>query len=86
MACRKRGVEELGRPQQLLYGGSDSAWYTALEAQKGKPGHGTMLAPRTATDHGPTGEETEAVRRMRLGSLITRSTQRWGKPTTRGRT
>jgi hypothetical protein len=46
MACRKRGVEELGRPQQLLYGDSDSAWYTALEAQKRKPGHGTMLEPQ----------------------------------------
>jgi hypothetical protein len=45
MACRKRDVEELGRPQQLLHGGSDGIWYTALEAQKGKPGDGTMLEP-----------------------------------------
>jgi hypothetical protein len=45
MACRKRDVEELGRPQQLLHGASDGIWYTALEAQKGNPGDGTMLEP-----------------------------------------
>ena len=45
MACRKRDVEERGRPPQLLHGGSDGRGSTALEAQQGKPGDGTLLAP-----------------------------------------
>jgi len=44
-ACRKRGVEELGRPQRLLHGPGNGVWYTAPEARKGKPGDGTMLEP-----------------------------------------
>jgi hypothetical protein len=44
-ACRKRYAEELGRPHRLLGGGSVAGWYTALEARKGKPGHGTMPEP-----------------------------------------
>jgi hypothetical protein len=44
-ACRKRDVEELGRPQRLLRGGSVAGWYTAHEARKGKPGHRTMPEP-----------------------------------------
>jgi hypothetical protein len=56
VACRKRGIEELGRPQRLL----------------GKPGR------RRST-------VTGKARRMRLGSRIEQSTQRWGKPPTRGR-
>jgi len=46
VACRKRGVEELGRPQTFLPVENDGVWYTALEARKGKPGDGTMLEPR----------------------------------------
>src|SRR2546426_597245 len=45
VACRKRGVEARGRPQQLLHGGSDGGWSTALEARQGKPGDGPMRAP-----------------------------------------
>lgn len=45
MACRKRDVEELGRPQTFLHVGSVGVWYTAPEARKGKPGNGTMLEP-----------------------------------------
>jgi hypothetical protein len=44
-AGRKRDAEELGRPQRLLRGGSVAGWYTALEAQEGKPGHRTMPEP-----------------------------------------
>ena len=45
VACRKRDVEELGRPHTFLPGENDDVWYTALEAHKGKPGHGAMLEP-----------------------------------------
>jgi len=45
VACRKRGVEELGKPQTLLDVENLGRGYTALEARKGKPGHGTMLEP-----------------------------------------
>ena len=45
-ACRKRYVEELGRPHRLLCVGSVVGWYTALEARKGKPGNGTMPEPQ----------------------------------------
>jgi hypothetical protein len=45
VACRKRDVKELGRPQKLLRVQSRGRGYTALWARKGKPGHGTMLEP-----------------------------------------
>src|SRR5215471_8099303 len=45
VACRKRGVEERGKPPTLLDVDNLGSWYTALEARKGKPGHGTMLEP-----------------------------------------
>ena len=45
MACRKRDVEELGKPQTLLYVENLGRWYTAPEAPKGKPGNGSMLEP-----------------------------------------
>jgi hypothetical protein len=45
-ACRKRYVEELGRPQRLLRVGSVGGWYTAIEAREGKPGNGTMPEPQ----------------------------------------
>jgi hypothetical protein len=46
VACRKRCVEELGRPHKLLEVGRVGVGYTAMWAQKGKPGHGTMLEPK----------------------------------------
>jgi len=45
VACRKRDVEELGRPQPFLPWKNDRVWSTAPEAQQGKPGHGTMREP-----------------------------------------
>jgi len=45
-ACRKRYVEELGRPHRLLCVGSIGEWYTATEAHKGKPGNRTMPEPQ----------------------------------------
>jgi hypothetical protein len=44
-ACRKRYVEELGRPHRLLRGGSVGGWYTAMEAREGKPGNRTRPEP-----------------------------------------
>jgi hypothetical protein len=52
VACRKRGVEELGKPQRLLDVENLGRGYTAPEARKGKPRHGTMLEP---TLHGGPG-------------------------------
>jgi hypothetical protein len=40
MACRKRYVEELGRPHRLLPEGKTEAGYTANEARKGNPDTG----------------------------------------------
>ena len=37
VACRKRYVEELGRPHGLLAAGRGDAGYTVIEARKGKP-------------------------------------------------
>ena len=56
-----------------------------LRPSRGNPDteQGWTLNPAT---HHETHREAAAVRRRRLGSLITRSPQRWGKPTTRGRT
>ena len=45
VACRKRDVEELGRPQTFLPMRSNGVWSTAPEARKGKPGHRTRLEP-----------------------------------------
>ena len=45
VACRKRDVEELGSPQTFLGAGGIKGWYTAMWAQKGKPGHRAMLEP-----------------------------------------
>ncbi len=45
VACRKRYVGEPGRPQRLLAVVSMDEWHTAIEARKGKPGHGVKLEP-----------------------------------------
>ena len=52
VACRKRGVEELGRPHTFLPVENDGVWYTALEARKGKPGDGTILEPERRCETG----------------------------------
>ena len=51
VACRKRDVEERGKPQTLLDVANLGRWSTAPEAPKGKPGNGTRLEP---TLHGGT--------------------------------
>src|SRR5215813_10657998 len=88
VAGRQRGVEERGRPQTLLGVERRRRGSTAPEARQGKPGHGTMLAPKL--DEGTRTRQAEKYchRERPLdapGGLITHSTQRWGKPTTRGR-
>jgi hypothetical protein len=39
VACRKRYVEELGRPHTLLAVGRSKVGYIDTKARKGKPGH-----------------------------------------------
>ncbi len=41
-ACRKRHVRELGKPLGFPAGGKVNVGHTDSEAQKGKPGNGTM--------------------------------------------
>ena len=53
VACRTREVEELGKPQTLLWRENLGRWSPAPEAPQGKPGHGTMLEP---TRHGGPGD------------------------------
>ena len=58
MACRKRDVEERGRPPKLLHGQGDGVRDTAPEARQGKPGDRTLREP---TRRGETqGREAEA--------------------------
>jgi hypothetical protein len=46
VACRKRCVREPRRPHRLRAGGKPDIRYTAIEARKGKPGHGVKPEPR----------------------------------------
>lgn len=66
VACRKRGVEELGRPQRLLHGIRDGVRYTALEARKGKPGDGTRLEPTRCCGTRPRKAEESCQRESLL--------------------
>jgi hypothetical protein len=89
VACRKRCVEELGRPHRLLLVGSAGVGYTANEARRGNLETGLCwnLSVGTESQLGRRGSTVEGkVRRMRMGSRIEHSTRRWGKPTTWGRT
>jgi hypothetical protein len=43
VACGKRNAGELGKPQAVPDVGTTQDGYTAVEARKGKPGHGTAL-------------------------------------------
>ena len=88
-ACRKRDVEELGRPHRLLRVGSVGGWWTAIEAReetrkrrlyRNRSGDGEHVAGRRRST------VTGKARRMPLGSLITHRTPRVGKPRTWGRT
>jgi hypothetical protein len=46
VACRKRYVEELGRPHGLLAVGRSNVRYTVIEARKGKLGHRVRQKPK----------------------------------------
>jgi hypothetical protein len=46
VACRKRYVEELGRPHGLLAVGRSNVRYTVIEARKGKLGHRVRREPK----------------------------------------
>ena len=60
-----------------------------LSHERGNPDTEPCWNLRSTVEHG-TGKRRSTVtgkaRRIRMGCLITHSTQRWGKPTTRGRT
>lgn len=59
VACRKRGVRELGKPQWAPDVGTAEAGYTDIEAQMGKPGNGTRLEPTLVwANHESGGRET----------------------------
>ena len=46
MACRKRCVEELGRPRGFLGWKKAVVGYAAIETRKGEPGNGVMPKPK----------------------------------------
>src|SRR5262249_779918 len=88
VACRKRGVEELGRPQTFLPWKTTVYGLQLLRHGRGNPDTEQCWNLRTAGGR-VTGRWRSTVtgkgHRMRLGSRIERSTLRWGKPTTWGR-
>jgi len=60
--CRKRYVEELGRPQALLAVGRSNVGYIDTKARKGKPGHRVKWEPKRWTGK-PCGEAEEYCER-----------------------
>jgi hypothetical protein len=62
VACRKRYVEELGRPLGLLAVGRSEVGYTAIKARKGKPGHRVKWEPKRRIGK-PCGEAEEYCER-----------------------
>jgi hypothetical protein len=50
VACGKRNVGELGKPQEVPAVGTARDGYTAIEARKGKPGHGVRLESKPRGD------------------------------------
>lgn len=56
VACGKRYAVELGKPQRAPVEGTALAWYTGIEAMKGKPGNGARLEPALLREnHEPGG-------------------------------
>src|SRR5262245_3176076 len=98
--CRSAGVHRpwhAGREASKNLGSPRRSWtwkileegIQLLRHGRGNPDTEQCWNLRSTVDHG-TGKRgstaTGKARRKRMGCLITRSTQRWGKPTTRGRT
>ena len=88
VACRKRDVKELGRPQTFLPWKTTVYGLQLLRHRRGNPDTEQCWNLRTVVEH-VTGRWRSTVtgkaHRMRLGSRIERSTPRWGKPITWGR-
>ncbi len=59
---------------------------TELETRKGQGSRKRYWARVEASDKEMTRQAGREPGRMRMGCLIKHSTQRWGKPTTGGRT
>jgi len=58
VACRKRYVVELGKPQRVPVVGTATEWYTVIEAMMGKPGNRTRLKPTQLWEnHEPGGSD-----------------------------
>jgi len=50
VACGKRNVGELGKPQEVPAVGTAREGYAAIEARKGQPGYGTTLESKARGD------------------------------------
>ena len=50
VACGKRNAGELGKPREVPDVGTTRDGYTAVEARKGEPGHGTALESKPRGD------------------------------------
>jgi hypothetical protein len=89
VAGRKRDVKELGRPRcscerDVSKGGIQLCGHTRGNPDTARCWKGTVEAKRPTGRRRSTGNGN--ARRMRMGSRIEQSTQREGKPPTRGRT
>jgi len=89
VACRKRYVGELGKPQRLPTGEEMGVGHTATKARKGKPGNRTMrsLSGQGTYERGRRRSTVKGKdRRKPMGCLIRHSTLSVGEPCTWGRT
>jgi len=89
VACRKRAVQERGRPRRawerdVAKGGRPRCGPTRGNPAPERCGNCPVEAKRPTGRRSSTGNGN--ARRRRRGSRIEQSTQREGKPTTRGRT
>src|SRR6266705_4565732 len=81
--------KNVGSPRRSWTGKTWEDGLQLLRHRRGNPETEPCWNLRSTVDQG-TGKRRSTVtgkaRRIRLGCLITQSTQRWGKPTTGGRT
>ena len=89
MACGRETLKNLGDPSSSYTGAATGYGIQLLRHRRGNPETEQCWNLRAAA-HQVRGRRRSTgngnAHRMRLGSRIERSTLRWGKPTTRGRT
>lgn len=88
VACEERHVENLGGPVGSWTMAAVHVWHAAIEAQKGKPGHGAMPKPGRGLGWGAAGRVAEPqgeANEGRRGVGPAHSTASVGKPRTWGR-